>query len=378
MGYFGPGSYDSTNRVGLAGQVATSRPRCLSRRNGSNTAQVVTVEATSTSSSFTITKDGFTRTFSASGFGSAALAAAELLSDFRADSIAHGWFSASISSATITFTAREPGTAGDASFASVSNATVTETTAAANGAEILMGIAVMQGSTADVCQAPTAVAAVAQVTDATPTHVNSVVYQLGVQMLSGTYSGQIYGTEYTADGSATVQEIVEAIVAGLNALLPASTVAATEDNTKVTLTAEVAGVGFNVLVGNATTNVWTIAAVTANVTAALTRSILGIAVRDDSIAQSVDTPDDTPAYPALAHVNILERGDIWVPVDGTVAVDDDVYVRVTATGSEVVGMLRANSDSGDAFILPGAVFRTAATGTAASPALAKVSLNLPA
>jgi integrase len=71
---------------------------------------------------------------------------------------------------------------------------------------------------------------------------------------------------------------------------------------------------------------------------------LGIAVRDDSIAQSVETPDDTPAYPALAHVNILERGDIWVPVDGTVAVDDDVYVRTIK--ARMAGVAAGYSDAG--------------------------------
>lgn len=375
MSYFGPGNYGAENRSGLAGMIAEGSPRCISRQNGAKTAQVVTVEATATTSSFTVTKDGFTRTFTATGLGSAALAAADLYASFRADATAFGWFSASLNSATITFTAREAGTSGDATFASVTAATVTETTAASEGSEILMGLAVMQSTTANRCQAPTASAAVAQISTVTPTAVNSLTYYLNVTML---LTGIGYDIVYVADGSATVQEIVEGLVAQGNALMPASSVLFSEDNSVLTATAEVAGAGFTISAGSSTTAVVTIATTTANAVAALSRSILGIAVRDDAIAQSLETPDDTPAYPALYDVCILEQGNIWVPVDGTVAVDDPVYVRVTASGSEVAGMLRANADSGDAYLLSGARFRTAATGTAAAPALAKVSLNLPA
>lgn len=100
---------------------------------------------------------------------------------------------------------------------------------------------------------------VAQVIELVPTVVNSVEYRVSI-----TIDGTTTPAAYTSDGSATLQEIVEGVAAAINTAMAASTVAATEDNTKVILTAEVAGVGFSVSAtadGGAT---WTATETTAN------------------------------------------------------------------------------------------------------------------
>ncbi len=50
--------------------------------------------------------------------------------------------------------------------------------------------------------------------------------------------------------------------------------------------------------------------------------------------------------PVGYELNVLEQGDIWVMPEEDVTHTDDVYVRVAASGSEVLGALRASADGG--------------------------------
>lgn len=68
-------------------------------------------------------------------------------------------------------------------------------------------------------------------------------------------------------------------------------------------------------------------------------------------------------------VDILVEGSVWVASEVAVTVDTKAFVRVTAAGLEEKGALRNDSDGGDAFMIPGLFFRTAAT------ALIKLEVN---
>jgi hypothetical protein len=103
----------------------------------------------------------------------------------------------------------------------------------------------------------------------------------------------------TSGGSATMQEIVEALASALNGSLAASTVAVTEDNTKLILTAEVAGVGFSATASSTGSGVTaTIATATANRNAATQLSAL-----------TLDDPDEVGYY----YVIPVGSGSIYVP-----------------------------------------------------------------
>lgn len=85
-------------------------------------------------------------------------------------------------------------------------------------------------------------------------------------------------------------------------------------------------------------------------------------------------------YPVGEEVAYVSEGVIAVPVDATVAIGDPVFWRHAITGSEVKGMFRNDNDGGsDAIQVGGAdtcKFISAATGTAETPSIALVSINI--
>lgn len=97
---------------------------------------------------------------------------------------------------------------------------------------------------------------------------------------------------------------------------------------------------------------------TAGVTAG---AIVGVAVRE------VSTTNNN--YPVKSAVTYMTQGAIWVETDETVAVGDDVYVRV-AGGN--IGKFRNDADTANAVLLPNSRWLTGVTGAG----LALLSLNL--
>jgi len=366
----------STLLAGMIPRWDGRGPQIISLLNNSKAAQIETLQCTSTSYAVTLKKGTSSRSFSATGLAGANACATHLHDAIEADGIASGWVSASVLTDTVTCTARFAGTDEDVTYSGTTNVTAVEATAASDGAAIGFGLAVMHDSTDGQCLRPTKTTAVAQVDWATPTAVNSLTYTLGVQL----NDVDTYLADYVADGTAIVQEIVEGIVAHLNAVLPASTVLAAEDNTKVTLTAEVAGTPFTTVVGTSTTAVWAIVHTTPNTTPGFTRPLAGFAVRSDHIGAAVNYSggDGTGAseYDAGTDVAVMEAGALAVETDDTVSRFDPVYVRITATGTEKVGSVRNDSDSGDCILLSGARFLDAAVGTSAAHATVRIQFDL--
>jgi hypothetical protein len=224
----------------------------------------------------------------------------------------------------------------------------------------------------------------ARATEVTPTAVNSLTYLLTVHMTSGTYSGLGFTATYIADGSASVQEICEGLVAQINALMPASTVIATEDNTKVILTAEVAGVGFEVDAGSSTTAVVTISTTTANValSGALSSSFAGVAawshVADENYSHIPGALADGLSYPPDAIVNAVQYGPVHVRLSSDMSaltVGDPVYLTFSDTGTGSAGDFRNTADSGYAVLLTGCRWTSAAYADADGGLLAELTID---
>ena len=347
-------TYSPLGQQLLNGQAASPECEIKHRQNGADTAQVETLQLTSTSGSVTMTKDGASYTFSPTG-ASASLAAADLAADINAHAVVSGWVTCSVSTDTVTATAREPGTGGDVTYSGASNITLAETTAAANGATLAIGVGVMEGSTAGRLST---LAGSSEVYHVTPTAVNSVLYTATVQeILADGTPGRGYDLPYTADGSATVQEIVEGWAAVATALLPAALAVATEDNTKLIVTG--AGVGIRISVSAGAAGGTAVVTVSRATAGGLTRPFLGWTLRDNARTLDINSPDADPTYAAYEQTSICTRGPIAVKVDGTVSIGGQVYARVTASGSEVVGRARGDTDSGDAVPAPGWRFKGA-------------------
>lgn len=77
------------------------------------------------------------------------------------------------------------------------------------------------------------------------------------------------------------------------------------------------------------------------------RRVLGVAIADTSL--SVDANRTAGYYKAGESVPILRKGRIWMTVEdvASVAAGGLVYVRSTATGTELLGAIRAADDAGD-------------------------------
>lgn len=318
----------------------------INRLVGGMARQVSTIEVDSASddTEYTVTIAGKDVTVNSGTGATVASIAQQLLDAILGDFDLGGLVTGSRAAGVVTLTGARKGESFAISDADA-NLTTATTTSAATGDTIPFGVGVvMDPDVAGNCLSIDGSNMVAKVVHCTPAEVNSYPFRLGVRMLSGAYAGQTFIGQYTSDGSGTDQEIAEGIVADLNGALPANTVIASEDDTKVVLTGEIAGDDFEVVEGNN----WTVAVATQ----ATSHRFLGVSVAGQK--QPVDRLGTTH-YAAGEACPILRRGEIWVQFEGSDPTPglSPVYVRRTAAGSEVAGAFRAaNSDSGDCFALP--------------------------
>lgn len=100
--------------------------------------------------------------------------------------------------------------------------------------------------------------------------------------------------------------------------------------------------------------------------------ILGITVRNAEQVLTLDINQPAPGFEAPSELSVMRSGSCWVAPEVAVAVNDPVFVRVTAGAGEQAGALRNDADGGDAVQIPGR-YRTAA----AAGGLARIEINLP-
>jgi hypothetical protein len=86
-------------------------------------------------------------------------------------------------------------------------------------------------------------------------------------------------------------------------------------------------------------------------------TVEGIAMFTQLIENGDAFATSLSVYEANSPINVLHKGRIWVKPEESVAVGDDVYVRVTAgsaSGTTQVGKFRKSSDSAKAVLVPNA------------------------
>jgi len=316
--------------VAIAGQLAdTGTGDIVSLVNDSpRTAQVatITVDTVSNSAVYTCVLDGVSVSYTADGSATDAEIVAGLVAAINSEPLVSGKVLATATSATVvTVTARLAGTSFTLTDADAKITTAT-TTANDEADPIPFGVGVIRDTAGRTAKRALAASITARACVITPTAVNSAVYNVTIQ-----YGGISYPATYTADGSATVQEIVEGLTAAVNAAMPASSVIATEDNAVLTLTAEVAGEDFGVSVGPNLAQ----AAFTGQ---RLSDIFCGVTVLDHMQA------NEHGGYAANATMSVAKRRRIYVDTEDDVASATTVYMRTGGTGT--VGAFRGSANSG--------------------------------
>jgi hypothetical protein len=224
----------------------------------------------------------------------------------------------------VDITSRTP---GDGFTFSETDANLSSATPTANATAdaVIMGRGVVQDSaSSQFAQLADAGNMIAQAIVLTPVVVNSTDYTVAVI----TAEGVRFEETITSDGSATAQEIVEALEAALNAALPADSVIVTEDNVTLTLTSELAGRPFSAEYSESL-----LATTSSNAANALTdvnAALEGVALFD----YAFEVPnEDTAEYPGSSVMSVLKRGRVNVATEAAVQVGDLVYIRVAADGA---------------------------------------------
>lgn len=324
-------NYPDRLRSGFAGQAADSGTHTdvISLRNiATRTAQVsrLAVSTATNGATYSWTLLGIALSIvAASGTGSViATAIAAAIND---DPVTGAQLIASASSTNVDITARN---AGMSFTLSTSDAKLTATTQTANASDatIPYGRAVAGGGDGK-CSLMSASLFEARAFTFTPTVGNNTAYEMII-----VHKGLVYRVSITSDGSATAQEVVEAVVTRVNAAMPANTVIATEDNSVVVLTAENEG---ETIYATAPADVgtWETDGDTVE------NLFRGVALIDATL------PNDDGGYAAGKVVGVMRAGRVYVSPEDTPTVSSDVYVRVAANGTlDKLGGFRATADSG--------------------------------
>lgn len=277
-----------------------------------------------------------------------------------ADATTHVRFSADPDNADQLFiTARRPGD----SFSTTAGANLSNSTTRSSSTGNTLGfgrLAVGVEGKSNECDAPRSANATAKVMTWTPVAENAGVYYLQIR---GDFDNDGIEEEYTflyvGDGSATVQEIVEGIIAATpDKALPANSVTLSEDDTKVLVTGAIPGIDFQVngwLIGPGAAEPSTAAVAVATTTARIPLRPLGVTIHKHT---EQDANGDA-YYRAGEMVNLHRAGDpILVELDSgvTPSMGDPVWARASASGTEVLGAFRTDQDGADCMPLPGMQF----------------------
>lgn len=178
----------------------------------------------------------------------------------------------------------------------------------------------------------------AQVVTGTPNHEDVTIYSVDVEC-----KGIRYHCQYDSTAGHTVANICAALLAQVNAIMPAQTVIASGGVTELTLTSELAGLGFKAIFGtNLSPATWVVTD-TALATDDVNEAALGIAMRSDSIETNSDT---VPGYPANRTCSILHMGRIVVQTPSLVVASRGVWVRLAGgTAASPLGSFRDTAAS---------------------------------
>ena len=241
---------------------------------------------------------------------------------------------------SLTLTTKRFGDSADISgTASAGSITVADTTPGSNASALLPGVGVVADPLVDRgVRVVSAAALVQRQVDLTPSPVDNAVYSVEVAV-----AGSRYLAQFTADGSATAAEIVDGLVLVLDGILPANTVAASNDSDNLRLQAEVAGLGFSYAIGsNDAGATWAVASDNNSKLTDVERALLGVSGLTDGY-EAVNIGQSDLAYPPGGNVNVLRAGVVIVDASDVTSDSESVFI---GTGSGEEGLFFASAGAG--------------------------------
>lgn len=223
----------------------------------------------------------------------------------------------------------------------------------------------------------------AQVVTLVPTYVATAATTIRIRDM---HSGRIIA-DTTQTHDTDLADLIAELVADLNTQLPAASVIAANvgPGTSMTLTAEVAGLEFDVEVGLAEAGAATTPTCAKTYTTgpsratSLLRAIEGVSLYasdEEATAAGTATSSATASYPANAGVRAMTHGQIWVTSAQTIANGEDVYVELSAA-SAARGQFY-NTDSATRLLLPRDKFTWERDAESNSGDIAVLNVNLAA
>lgn len=291
-----------------------------------------TVDSASNSTTYTLTVDGFTASYTSDASATTAEIAAGIKAAIDANPSITGRLTASVLSNVVTLTGNYPGISFTASDSS-GDTTIATTTAAATADAVAFGRLMITGGyqtdeaneLGKLCKAA---AFTAQVATITVDYAASEVYTISIQMTDGSAPLAVSVTADTDDATTAT-----AIRAALNAIMPANTVVVTGATDQVILTAEVPGKGFITSVGLKSGTIARLALVETTPRSYLTD--VNIAARGVSMFAydaEIPTVAGTEAtYAANSGVTVTQKGVVWVASSQDPTFLADVYVETGVT-----------------------------------------------
>lgn len=277
------------------------------------------------------------------GTGLAAPAIAALLvAAIDAEPLVRGLVTPSLSTATITLTGRWPGRGFTVSATTpASIGSVTEVTAVDEADPIPFGRGVIRPvpgfqNTDELCALAKSSSLTAQVQTITVAYIASAVLNAKVYEVRG---GEEYLLAEANTTSATDRDTtIDALVALLEARLPANTVAVTADNASATalvFTSEVAGLEFRAVITHTSGGASVPAISSANTTGpseatSIHRALRGVTLRDQAVP-AITVGGTEQQYPGNSVVGYLRRGLIAVESAEAITTGDTVYIELGVT-----------------------------------------------
>lgn len=321
-------AYRGRGRAGLL--FNNFADRVLTRVNSAGqAAQVTNITVTAANAqTYTINVDGLTVSF----LSDASATVAEILEGLRAalvaDAIIFGILTPTIDGTTLVLTGRANGFAFNVSASATGAGAITVTTAtSASDANFLgFGLGVIRDTNNARGVVVPSSGLIARAVELTPLAVNNATYSVGVKLGTGVE----YVAQFTADGTATAEEIAVGLAAQLNALLPADTVLAGNTVGVLELTAEVAGQDFEYSLGsNNNGATWTVTSDNRSEFTSIDRALIGVTGLEDShSARTIG--DDDAGYEPNADVSVMVEGLLLVDADNA-SIGDPVYIGTSST-----------------------------------------------
>jgi len=290
----------------------------------------VTVDTGTNGATYTVVVNGITVTYLSATTNTTTIATG-IAAALNANSLVAGLFSITSAVAVVTLTALVYET--DIVVTSGALTTTVETVAPASADPVYFGRGVLNLQSFSSNGMPLgsntyAAKLQAQVRTLTIVYAASEVYLWSIAVAGVSYSGQI-----AADTDSTTT--AAALVAAVNAQMPANTVIASNALGVVTLTAEHAGLAFSLSAG--TKSGTAARAVQADVTVGpltdINRCFAGIAISDyNNPGVIVGVPNNS--YVANSAMGVLSRGSVAVYSEQTVTTSDKVYIETAAGASQ--------------------------------------------